>query len=358
MEKEAASGGYVPLPGTGREGTPWSWGEGMGLKKTTLSALPGGPSGPSSWGPPRAEPLVVPHGQKVERDTTVSPSPYGMDYTKEWAAVDRMAKPVIMPGKYDGSGHLTEYLAHFDLCRRANGWDHEQAGVFLGLSLTGIARRLLSGIDPGTEGGYLQLRAALVARFQPDNQGGTYKAILRTKERGQGECLQAYAEEIERYTRLAYPRADIDTVAVMAKDRFIEGLKDQQMQFWIYQTNPESLRDAVQTALHAEACMQPFKSAPKARAANSTMAEQLAVLTDEVKRDREEAKKRSSAEPARPRGGKNKQGYPDDVDRCYHCAERGHRRHECPGWRKIVANKRAEEAGAKAPAVPPPASGN
>ena len=36
------------------------------------------------------------------------------------------------PGKYDGTGHLTEYLSHFDLCRLANGWTSEEAGVFIG----------------------------------------------------------------------------------------------------------------------------------------------------------------------------------------------------------------------------------
>lgn len=77
----------------------------------------------------------------------------------------------------------------------------------------------------------------------------------------------------------------------MAKDMFIESLKDQQLQYWVYQSNPDTLRDAVQTALHAEACMQPTANAPKARAAGSTMAEQLETLGEEVKKERNGGKR-------------------------------------------------------------------
>ena len=195
----------------------------------------------------------------------------------------RMAKPIFTPGKYDGTGHLTEYLAHFDLCRRANGWDMEQAGVFLGLSLMGVARRLLEAVEPAMEGGYLALRRALEDRFQPKNQGAMYKAILRAKERLPGECLQAHAEDIERYTRLAYPKADLMTIDVMAKDRFIESLRDTQLQYWIFQSKPETIRQAVQVALEAEACMRPQGHPAKARVAGATMAEQLAELASVVK---------------------------------------------------------------------------
>ena len=186
-----------------------------------------------------------------------------------------MAKPVYMAGNFDGSGHLAEYLAHFDLCRQANGWNNEQAGVFLGLSLTGIARRLLAGIKPATEGGYRKLREALVARFQPENQGALYKAVLRARERGKNECLQALAEDIERLTRLAYPKADVSTIDVMAKDRFVESLKDPQLQYWVHQGKGETLLDAVQSALHGEACLRPSGGSQTVRAANSTVAERM-----------------------------------------------------------------------------------
>ena len=38
-----------------------------------------------------------------------------------------MAKPVVMPAKYDGTADLDEYLAHFSLCEVVNGWSAQQA---------------------------------------------------------------------------------------------------------------------------------------------------------------------------------------------------------------------------------------
>ena len=275
---------------------------------------------------------------------------------REWQATDKLAKPVVMPGKFDGTGHLSEYLAHFDLCRQANGWNHELAGVFLGLSLTGIARRLLSGIETNTAVGYLKLREALVQRFQPPNQSAMYKALLKKKERVAGECLQAHSEEIERFTRLAYPEADITTINVMAKDRFVDSLQDNQLQCWVHQSQPKTLMDAVQSALHAEACLRPNVTVQTARAAGPTMAEELARLTASVEKDRSqragEYKSRDTSSRPRTSGGGGRPP-PNEPRRCYYCAQEGHFRHECPEW---LAKMKSVDDKKSAPAAP--TSGN
>ena len=280
---------------------------------------------------------------------------------KGWTPADKMAKPIVSPGKYDGSGHLAEYLAHFDLCRRANGWDHQQAGVFLGLSLTGIARRLLGGIDPSAEDGYLRLREALVARFQPANQAAMYKAVLRSLERSKGECLQAHAENVERHTRMAYPKADLATVNIMAKDRFIDSLRDQQLQYWIYQSNPDTLIDAVQVALHAEACMGQTRGGQTVRAMGSTMAEGLAEVVEKLEVERE-ANRKEREEAARfrsqwanqptPRAGGTTGGRMQitAATRCFCCAGLGHIRRTCPVWKAKLASEGSRDTVASTPA--------
>lgn len=235
-----------------------------------------------------------------------------------------VAKPIIVPGKYDGQTDLGEYLSHFDLCIRANGWEAPQAGMFLGLSLTGVARRLLTGLEPATEAGYWELRAALERRFQPPNQVEMYKALVRNRERRKEEPLQSFAEDVLRLTRLAYPVADAGTTDSMARDRFVEGLRDKKLRHWIFQSKPRSLEDAVANSLEAEAFLESDRGNPEpqvVRATNTTMAEQLLALTEEF------AAWRGQAEAAGKRGPRRENG---GTIKCFRCRKEGHYRRQCP----------------------------
>ena len=337
------------------------------------------PSAPYTYPPSRGgmgAPYLVPASFGGEPEKVVeSDSIKGKKTGGTLGEGTRMEKPVVMPSKYDGQAHLAEYLAHFDLCRMANGWDDRTAGVFLGLSLTGVARRILSGIDPATSG-FQKLRGALVGRFQPPNQASMYKAMLRSKERTKGECLQSHAEEVERYTRLAYPDADIATIDVMAKDRFIDSLKDQQLQCWIHQSQAKTLLDAVQVGLHTEACMCPHGQAQTVRATAQTMGENLETVSKEAQKERAEnarfretvisALAQQNSRPAGEHAGRSDRGersntgkwsgdrssrprVPLSETRCYHCAALGHQRGRCPSWLAAMA---AADARTSAPAAP------
>ena len=81
-----------------------------------------------------------------------------------------------MPGSYDGSTSLMEYLSHFTLVTQVNGWTSQEAALYLGVSLSGPARRLLSGVDLGAADGLERLIAALERRFQPRDQEAIYRA--------------------------------------------------------------------------------------------------------------------------------------------------------------------------------------
>ena len=286
-------------------------------------------------------------------------------HPQDFGAGDRVLKPVHAPDKYDGSGFLGEYLAHFDMCRRANGWSNAQAGLFLGLSLTGKARRLLTGRETASAEGYMHLRAALIARFQPANQSAMYKALLRAKERGKGDCLQSHAEDVERLTRLAYPNADVGTIDVMAKDRFIESLKDAQLQQWVHQGKAETLVEAVQSALHAEACLRPHGKIETARAVNATVAEAMEAMREDRKRDRAEGKaelealRQAIAGQTHTGAGRTGRGVPRPTNRgplrCWHCGEIGHIREKCSAWLALVS-KADQKGGPTTPsALPAPA---
>ena len=314
--------------------------------------------------PPTAVAPQMPPPPVMTLGTTSTPASQWLgSHPEGFGAGDRVTKPVYTPDKYDGSGYLGEYLAHFDMCRCANGWSNAQAGLFLGLSLTGKARRLLTGKETASAEGYMHLRAALVARFQPTNQSSMYKALLRTKDRAKGDCLQSHAEDIERLTRLAYPNADVNTIDVMAKDRFVESLKDAQLQQWVHQGKPDTLTDAVQSALHAEACLRPHGKVETARAVNSTVAEAMDAIREEMKKDRAEGRAETAAlrqvlsSQGSSAGGKTGRGVPRPANRgplrCWHCGEMGHIREKCAGWLGMISAADKRRSGGPPPAPAP-----
>ena len=252
-------------------------------------------------------------------------------------------KPVSKPTRFDGTGDLVDYFNHFDLCVKINRWSDKEAGMFLGLSLDGQARRLLSGIQPATAEGYRKLREALLLRYEPPNQKETYKALLRTRVRKPGESMQALQQELMKYTRLAYPEAEAKTVDALVLDRFLTALGDGRLKQWVYQSQPADLQAAVMTAIGAEAYLQSdADDKQRVRSADATVTEQMKAQNDKMDKmtatlmaalDGLAKKAESTATPRKRQTG------------CFHCQQEGHFKRECP---LLVGQKVAEAATATA----------
>ena len=245
-------------------------------------------------------------------------------------------KPVVMPLRFDGSGDLDDYLEHFQLCVEVNGWSEAQAGAFLGVSLMGGARRLLTGVSPSATGGFQALKDALRRRFAPRNQTESYKALLRTRIRRAEESLQDLGEDVWRMMRLAYPEADAKTLDSMGKDRFLDSLGDTQLKHWVFQSKPKTMEEAITTAVEAEAYLSVERTrGGAARAASLSMAEELAVLSKKLE-ELMQTMVHGGGNPSRTRGGRK--------GACFGCGEEGHFRRECPHRprRSAEAQPRAE----------------
>ena len=271
----------------------------------------------------------------------------------------RTRKPAVMPSSFDGTGDLEEFLAHFDLCVLANGWSGKEAGTFLGISLEGVARRLLASVQPASGEGYQALRGALVERFQPASQVESYKALLRTRVRKAEEPLQNLSEEVSRLVRLAYPDADAGTVDTVAKDRFIDSLEDAELKHWIYQGNPKSLTAAVQTAVMAETYLMAERTKThRVRGTTKTMAEEMEALKlslgewmqGKMGSWMEDISKKLDKPPQAPQGNAERTtGSRAAWNKgCFECGSEAHFKKECPQW--LVRVEKAKAASGKAPA--------
>lgn len=217
--------------------------------------------------------------------------------------------------------------------------------------MTGPARRLLTGRKPATKEGYVELRRALVERYEPTNQEETYKAFLRTRERKPGEELQALEEDLTKFTRLGYPEADAKTTDTLVLDRFLLCLEPQLRQ-WVYQTQPKDLQTAVMTSVVAEAYLRIAADRTlKVRAADATVTEHLKSSSDRI--DKLAEAMENLVKKVESNGGAwwKKAG----GTACFGCGQEGHFKRECP---KLAVKQSGGKDVAEKPADIQTAAGN
>ena len=164
-------------------------------------------------------------------------------------------KPVVMPDKFDGNGVWEDYMAHFDICAKINGWDSDQKANFLAVSLRGMALMLLGDLPMITLSNYDALLHEIQTRFGQEGKSELFRTQLKNRIKRQDENFQELGQEVKRSTARAYPEAPSTLRDTLAKCHFIDALTDTDISHK-YHSKPRSLTESVHLATEWQAFKQ------------------------------------------------------------------------------------------------------
>ena len=175
------------------------------------------------------------------------------DKKKETVEPSKKSGFITKPATFDGSTSWIDYRSHFDMCSELNNWTVKQKGLYLGVSLRGLAQGVLGNLPVEDQKDFEALSKALSERFSPESQTELYRAQLKEREWKHGENVAEFGQRILRLTTLSYPKADPSLIKSLAMGFFVDAISDAEMRLKIQQTRPKDLNEAVKVAVELEA---------------------------------------------------------------------------------------------------------
>ena len=270
----------------------------------------------------------------------------------------RFTKPIKFPADFDGSQSLRDYLRHFQHCSVLNGWNEEEAAVFLAASLRGEAQKVLSGMSEVDSRDYKKIVARLELRFGVEKQRELHQARLHTRRQNDGESAQALAADIRSMSNLAYQDLPQEAQERFAVQHFIDAIRDPDDRLRLRRDKPKTIDEALSLACELEAFRlldsHYIPATPKIRTVDDPkmditsmdiemkqlrqqilkQQEQLELQNDTLKRfinqiqhlSQETTSSQTEAQQQRPSTTRN----PRSNLQCWNCKQFGHIRSRCP----------------------------
>ena len=165
----------------------------------------------------------------------------------------------MKPQTYDGTEDLDEYLTHFNIIARLNGWSKEAKSLHLAGNLAGSARALLNDLDPQKREDYESLVEALTHRYGNVNRAAVFKSQLQTRMKRKDESIPELAQSVVKLARKAYPKANPEMVDVLAVDHFIDAFPQSDIRLKLKEKDPKNIMEAEKLAVTLEAFDQADK---------------------------------------------------------------------------------------------------
>ncbi|KAH1019021.1 hypothetical protein HUJ05_006686 [Dendroctonus ponderosae] len=177
----------------------------------------------------------------------------------------------ISPPNYDGTTAWEIYKTQFQAAANANNWIAQQKVTSLVVALRGKAAELLQSLTTMDQGNYAALVHALQLRFGNEHKETEFEG------------------DIERLTHMAYPSAPESFRKQLAAERFIEGVRGDDMRYHLRLVRPRDISEALIRALEFEASRVSVPSAPRVRLASidnerDILADQLDNIYDTLQK--------------------------------------------------------------------------
>lgn len=155
--------------------------------------------------------------------------------------------------KFDGTRSWVVFDAQFKAAADDRGWSPEVRGRHLLNALQGAAADVVQTLPPAVFGDYERLRARLSEHYAEERSGAVAQAELRRRTQRPNESLRAYANDLRRLTRMAYPTWPDDAFQTKVCEAFLDGLADADLRRNVRLQNPGNVNSALTAALHIEA---------------------------------------------------------------------------------------------------------
>ena len=165
-------------------------------------------------------------------------------------SIGATGRPNITPDRFDGKTPWKDYRRHFEACKLANGWNDNQAAIFLAASLKGMALKVLGCCD--NDGGqsklqYSGLLKSLDGQFGPGQMAENYLMELRSRRQGTNETLRELGQAVRELVILAYPEFDEEGRDRLARAHYTDAIERQSVREGIFRARPKTLRAPLAT---------------------------------------------------------------------------------------------------------------
>ena len=169
-----------------------------------------------------------------------------------------MACAPVKPDRFNGSGDVERFLAHFEVVSKANEWSEQKQFLQLPACLTGPAFDFYRQLPAMECTDIHTLKKALKAEYHTPALPTDYAIMLSKRSRMPGETVMQYGEALKSLGRKAYAPFSEEQLGTVCRSTFLNNVDEaMRVQLLLTLKETESYRDLLQRARQLEQVMGP-----------------------------------------------------------------------------------------------------